>query len=218
MSKHKSTNTAQRITDWQSNRPAKRALNKFGPAGARQPRRSAAAIVATAAAGSLLYAGASNAAENELEEVIVTGYRASLISALDEKRASTEMVDVINAEDIASFPDANLAESLQRLPGVSIDRENGEGNTISVRGLGGDFTRVRLNGLETLSTSGATQADGALRRDRAKLTLDRVGYMCHPDWVVSHGARVPPVLWRPKVETRAGLKATAQWHREQGWP
>ncbi|MCE3290962.1 MAG: TonB-dependent receptor, partial [Caulobacter sp.] len=103
---------------------------------------------------------------DEVEEVVVTGIRGSLASALVEKRRADVIVDVINAEDIADFPDANLAESLQRLPGVSIDRENGEGNTISVRGLGGDFTRVRLNGLETLSTSGASQADGALRRDR----------------------------------------------------
>lgn len=102
----------------------------------------------------------------EVGEIVVTGIRASLASALTEKRRSNTIVDVINAEDIADFPDANLAESLQRIPGVSIDRENGEGNSISVRGLGGDFTRVRLNGLETLSTSGASNADGALRRDR----------------------------------------------------
>ncbi|MEC8533032.1 MAG: TonB-dependent receptor plug domain-containing protein [Pseudomonadota bacterium] len=101
-----------------------------------------------------------------VDEIVVTGIRASLASALSEKRRSNTIVDVINAEDIADFPDANLAESLQRIPGVSIDRENGEGNSISVRGLGGDFTRVRLNGLETLSTSGASSADGALRRDR----------------------------------------------------
>ena len=68
------------------------------------------------------------------------------------------MVDAINAEDIANFPDANLAESIQRLPGVSINRENGEGKDITVRGLGSDFTRVRLNGLETLSTTAASDS------------------------------------------------------------
>lgn len=76
------------------------------------------------------------------------------------------MVDVINAEDIADFPDANLAESLQRLPGVSIDRENGEGRKITVRGLGSDFTRVRLNGMETLSTAGANDAGSSPNRGR----------------------------------------------------
>lgn len=112
------------------------------------------------------FAQSQPAQEDTVDEIIVTGIRGSLASALVDKRRSNTIVDVINAEDIADFPDANLAESLQRLPGVSIDRENGEGNQISVRGLGGDFTRVRLNGLETLSTSGASNADGALRRDR----------------------------------------------------
>jgi outer membrane receptor for ferrienterochelin and colicin len=55
---------------------------------------------------------------------------------------------VIKAEDIAKFPDTNMAESLQRIPGVAIDREGGEGRTISVRGLNPDFTRVRINGIE----------------------------------------------------------------------
>src|SRR6188474_2929454 len=89
------------------------------------------------------FAGAQDASEQDkgqLEEVVVTGYRQALRSALEDKRASDAMVDVINAEDIADFPDANLAESLQRLPGVSIDRDNGEGRTIVVRGLGSDFT------------------------------------------------------------------------------
>lgn len=63
----------------------------------------------------------------------------------------------------------------------------------------------------------AAKADGIVRGKRAKLTLDRVGYLTHPDWVVSHGGRIPSVLWRPKIETREGLRATAQWYREQGW-
>ena len=132
----------------------------------------AAASPAALLMGAMLFAApvqaqeASDQEATEVGEIVVTGIRASLASALSEKRRSNTIVDVINAEDIADFPDANLAESLQRIPGVSIDRENGEGNSISVRGLGGDFTRVRLNGLETLSTSGANNADGALRRDR----------------------------------------------------
>ena len=86
--------------------------------------------------------GAAQAQESStVQDVVVTGYRASLASALVAKRDSDTMVDVINAEDIADFPDANLAESLQRLPGVSIDRENGEGNLISVRGLSGMKSR-----------------------------------------------------------------------------
>lgn len=120
-----------------------------------------------AAASALLLGSASSAQDASLEVVTVTGYRASLAGALDVKRASAEMIDAINAEDIAAFPDANLAEALQRLPGVAVDRENGEGRTITVRGLGANFTRVTLNGLQTLSTAGASSGSGvAPNRDR----------------------------------------------------
>ena len=80
------------------------------------------------------------------EEVIVTGIRASLESAADIKRQANGVVDAISAEDIGKFPDANLAESLQRITGVSIDRQNNEGNQITVRGLGPNFNLVTLNG------------------------------------------------------------------------
>jgi len=97
-------------------------------------------------------------------DVVVTGFRASLQSALSQKRRSNQIIDAITAEDIADFPDANLAESIQRLPGISIDRDNGEGRTITVRGLGGDFQQVRLNGADALSvTGGGTDASGANR-------------------------------------------------------
>ncbi|MDB5422250.1 MAG: TonB-dependent receptor, partial [Brevundimonas sp.] len=102
----------------------------------------------------------------QVDEVVVTGIRGALRSALNTKRNANVMVDAINAEDIADFPDANLAESLQRLPGVSIDRDNGEGRTITVRGLGSDFTRVRLNGIEALSTAGASIAGDNPNRSR----------------------------------------------------
>lgn len=102
----------------------------------------------------------------QLEEVVVTGYRAALQSALAMKRDAGTMMDAINAEDIADFPDANLAESLQRLPGIAVDRDNGEGRTITVRGLGSDFTRVHLNGMETLATSAASDSGGAPNRSR----------------------------------------------------
>lgn len=121
-------------------------------------------LVGTAAA--ILCTAAGAYAQDDMEVVVVTGYRASLESALNSKRASTEMVDAINAEDIAAFPDANLAESLQRLPGVSVDRDNGEGRTITVRGLSADFTRVTLNGLEALSTAGASDSGSNPNRSR----------------------------------------------------
>ena len=61
------------------------------------------------------------------------------------------------------------------------------------------------------------RADRLFRGKGAKLTEDRVGYMCHPDWQVSDGARPPEQVWKPQVETRMGLHATAAWYREAGW-
>ena len=103
-------------------------------------------------------------AADEGEAIVVTGFRASLEAALNVKRQSVAAVDAIVAEDIAKFPDQNLAESLQRIPGISISRDAGEGRSITVRGLSSQFTRVRVNGMETIATS----TDGAAsNRDRA---------------------------------------------------
>lgn len=100
------------------------------------------------------------------EEIVVTGFRASLDAALNAKRADGGIVDVIKAEDIGKFPDTNLAESLQRIPGVVIDRDAGEGRSIVVRGLGQDFTRIRINGIEALATTGGTDSSGGANRSR----------------------------------------------------
>jgi len=100
-------------------------------------------------------------------DIVVTGFRASLNAALDTKREATGIVDVIKAEDIADFPDNNLAESIQRIPGVTITRDQGEGRNITVRGLGPNFTRVRINGIEGLSTTGGADASGGANRSRA---------------------------------------------------
>lgn len=103
----------------------------------------------------------------QLETVTVTGIRASLESALNAKRQDKGIVDVIKAEDMGKFPDTNLAESLQRIPGVVIDRDAGEGRNITVRGLGGDFARTRINGIEALATTGGTDSSGGANRTRA---------------------------------------------------
>ena len=63
----------------------------------------------------------------------------------------------------------------------------------------------------------ASRVERLARGEGAKLTADRVRYFCHPDWVVSDGAQVPPEIWRPQMETRAGLRATADWYRAAGW-
>ena len=134
--------------------------------------RAGTSVVALSLGASLLtaFAAAAQTAPAPdtatVEEVVVTGFRASLTSAINTKRVSNNIVDVIKADDMASFPDANLAESIQRIPGVSITRDGGEGRNITVRGLGLDFTRVRINGIEALATTGGTDSSGGANRSR----------------------------------------------------
>ena len=71
--------------------------------------------------------------------------------------------------------------------------------------------------LPAFALRAAARGDRMLRRAAAKLTEDRVGYMCHPDWGVRDDARPPAELWLPQIGTREGLKATAKWYREEGW-
>jgi TonB-dependent receptor len=107
------------------------------------------------------------AAGSSVEEVVITGYRSSLEQALNVKRDMASEVDSILAEDIGKFPDLNLAESLQHIPGVAVTREQGEGRQITVRGLGPQFTRVRINGMETLTTTGSPDNEGGVNRTRS---------------------------------------------------
>ncbi len=101
-------------------------------------------------------------------EVVITGFRKSLADARKIKKDSAIEKDAIVAEDMAKFPELNLAESLQRLPGVQITREAGEGRRISLRGLGPDFARVQLNGMEVLgNVDSAEDSRGQRSRDRA---------------------------------------------------
>ncbi|MCU6500554.1 TonB-dependent receptor [Rugamonas sp. A1-17] len=105
-----------------------------------------ASACAAAAAQALAQEAPAKAAEPEVQSVVVTGIRQSLLSSMNLKRNSDGIVDGIVAEDIGKFPDTNLAESLQRISGVSIDRSIGEGSKITVRGVGPDFNLVLLNG------------------------------------------------------------------------
>jgi TonB-dependent receptor len=88
-----------------------------------------------------------------LDEIVVTGIRSSLESSMRLKRDAQGVVDGIVAEDIGKFPDTNLAESLQRISGVSIDRSIGEGSKVTVRGVGPDFNLVLLNGRQMPGSS-----------------------------------------------------------------
>lgn len=92
-------------------------------------------------------------AEDPGEDIVVTGIRASLDQAIAIKRNSAGVVDAISAEDIGKFPDTNLAESLQRITGVSITRANGEGSQVAVRGFSGGFNLVTVNGRQLPATN-----------------------------------------------------------------
>ncbi len=98
------------------------------------------------------------------EDVLVTGIRSSLLSAMDVKYNATGIVDAVAEEDIGKFPDSNLAESVQRLSGVSISYTNNEGDKIQVRGFDSEFNLVLLNGRQMPS---ADQRDGAVASTRA---------------------------------------------------
>ena len=101
------------------------------------------------------------AAESEdVEVVIVRGIRGSMQQSLERKRQADHFVDAITAEDIGAFPDQNLAESLQRISGVAIDRKSGEGAFVSVRGLGPQFVQTTIGGRVSASNVAPGSHDG----------------------------------------------------------
>ncbi|ATY32625.1 TonB-dependent receptor [Sphingomonas psychrotolerans] len=99
------------------------------------------------------------------DEIVVSGYRASLESSTNAKKNSTGFSDTIFAEDIGKFPDTNIAESFNRIPGVTISREvTGEGLSIAIRGLGTNFTKVLLNGAPVaVASTGRTDSQNTNR-------------------------------------------------------
>jgi TonB-dependent receptor len=116
----------------------------------------ASCVAAACSASMSMVAQAQNAAD---EEVVVVGIRGSLEQSADIKREAVGVVDAISAEDIGKFPDTNLAESLQRITGVSINRVNGEGSEVTVRGFGGGNNMVTLNGRQ-LPTANVANVGG----------------------------------------------------------
>jgi len=94
------------------------------------------------------------------EAIVVTGFRGSLAKAQDLKRRAINLTESILAEDMAKMPDLNLSESIQRLPGVAISREGGEGRNITLRGFSPDFTRTTLNGMEVPASSDGLDSGG----------------------------------------------------------
>jgi TonB-dependent receptor len=136
----------------------------------RAARSKALSICIAAILGQAQLAHAQEAAttptdENALEEVVVTGYRQSLENSTGAKRDAVGFVDAIFAEDIGKFPDTNIAESFNRIPGITINREtSGEGLNIAIRGLGTNFTKVLLNGAPVaVASTGRTDAQSTNR-------------------------------------------------------
>ncbi len=111
----------------------------------------------------------------DFEVIEVSGIRESLTKSMLTKKAASGVVDAISAEDIGKFPDTNLAESLQRITGVSIDRSNGEGSRITVRGFGPDYNLVTLNGRQMPAANlEATSASSSRSFDFANLASEGV--------------------------------------------
>jgi iron complex outermembrane receptor protein len=193
---------------------------------AAEAPEDAAAADETVSDGAAATGDAAAEAAGE-EEIVITGFRGSLQNALSQKRRSNQIIDSITAEDIADFPDANLAESIQRLPGISIDRDNGEGRSITVRGLGGDFQMTRLNGADALAVAGGNQSDAGANRTRgfdfntfaselfSSITVTKTTSAANDEG--SLGAIIDLVTGRPlsfKTD-RIALGAEAEW-RENG--
>lgn len=100
-------------------------------------------------------ASSTEDAEDALEEVVVTGFRQSLVNALDKKRASDMVTEQLSADDLGSLPDVSMADALTRLPGISAVRTGGQAAEINIRGMSGGFVFSTLNGREQVSTSGS---------------------------------------------------------------
>ncbi|WP_441002430.1 TonB-dependent receptor [Pseudocolwellia agarivorans] len=117
------------------------------------------AALSTMTVPSLSYA--EEAEVKDVEVITVSGIRGGLMRAMDLKRGSEGIVDAISAEDMGKFPDTNLAESLQRITGVSISRDNGEGSQVTVRGFGAGNNLITLNGRQLPTTTGNRTFDFA---------------------------------------------------------
>jgi TonB-dependent receptor len=120
----------------------------------------AAAAAFSATPGYAQTAPAADASDSKVgQEIVVSGYRRSLEEAIDMKHETIGFSDSIVATDIADFPEQNLSEALQRVPGVTIERDKGLGTRVNVRGLPTEFTFVSINKLATASGSGGRDVE-----------------------------------------------------------
>nr|WP_324258564.1 TonB-dependent receptor [Cellvibrio fontiphilus] len=116
-----------------------------------------ATTMALVSGSQAVYAQTTNnqaaSAEKEVEEVVVTGFRQSVLNAIDAKRNSDTVIEAISADDIGGLPDVSIADSLSRLPGVTSVRTGGQASELNIRGMSGDFVFATMNGREQVSTS-----------------------------------------------------------------
>ncbi|WP_260582698.1 TonB-dependent receptor [Sphingopyxis sp. PET50] len=164
------------------------------------------------------------------DEIVVTGIRASLAASADIKREAQGVVDAISAEDIGKFPDTNLAESLQRITGVSIDRSNGEGSFVTVRGFGPEFNLVTLNGraMPTSSLGDGASAPSSRSFDFANLASEgisavevyKTGRAAIPSGGIgsSINIRTPRPLDKPGLSGSIAVKGVYDSSRNEGNP
>jgi len=164
------------------------------------------------------------------DEIVVTGIRASLAASADIKREGQGVVDAISAEDMGKFPDTNLAESLQRITGVSIDRSNGEGSFVTVRGFGPEFNLVTLNGraMPTSSLGDGASAPSSRSFDFANLASEgiasvevyKTGRAAIPSGGIgsSINIKTPRPLDKPGLSGSIAVKGVYDSSRNEGNP
>lgn len=126
--------------------------------GYRKQRIERRRFEAASAAGCAIFlmtgtALAQDAKTDDIEEVVVTGLRKSIEDSIGAKKENSSIVEVVSAEDIGKLPDSSIAESIARLPGIAAQRTNGRAQTLSIRGLGPDFTVTTFNGREQATTN-----------------------------------------------------------------
>ncbi len=202
---------------------------------------SASAGVLSLCLGTVALAqGTTTASPGQLEEVVVSGYRESLEVALDAKRDSVNFTDSITAEDVGKLPDNNLAEALQRVPGVQISRTNGEGQQISIRGMGPSFVRVLLDGMPVSAASeGSVDQQARNREFDFDLLPSEIFSMlqvskhpgpasskaaCRARWICARPAPSITTISRPAISCKArinplpkkSIHAAASWSARTG--
>ena len=106
-----------------------------------------------AASGGVALAQEQGGDNEEVGEIVVTGLRKSIQDSINVKKEDSSIVEAVSAEDIGKLPDASIAEAIGRLPGIAAQRTNGRAQTLSIRGLGPDFTVTTFNGREQASTN-----------------------------------------------------------------